>query len=524
MSDPNRLIQLHELGQSPWLDNLRRGWLTDGELARWVERGIRGPHVQPVDLPEGDQLAAPTTTSSSATSSPAGVDVTDAYWQLVTDDIEGALRLLRPVYDASDGVDGYVSVEVAPELARDSAGTEAAARDLHERIAEPNLYVKIPGTAEGLAPIQAMIGERRSINVTLIFSLERYAEVMEAYLAGLEAAEGDLSDVSSVASFFISRVDTEVDRRLDAIGTDEARALRGRAAVAQAQVAYQRFVETFRGPRWDALVARGRPGAAAAVGVHVHQGPGLPRHDLRRPAHRARHGQHDAGGHDRGVRRPRHRGPHRRRRPAVPPRPRWPPSRTSASTSRTSLACSRSRASPPSPRPSTSSSARWVPRPTSSARGARTDVHGDLVVVDDVPGEFAERVIEAFHARPHDAFSIAVSGGPTARACYQRLADDAGSQIDWWKVDVYWGDERCVPHDEPRLELPPRPGGAARAGRRGQRQLPDVLRRGPRRLPAPPRASSAGSTSSTSASAPTATWRRSSRARRPSTPTPVASS
>jgi transaldolase len=230
--------------------------LTDGELARWVERGIRGltsnPSIFQKAISSGtdyDEQFGDLITS--------GVDVTDAYWQLVTADIEGALRLLRPVHDSSDGVDGYVSVEVAPELARDSAGTEAAARELHERIAQPNLYVKIPGTAEGIAPIQAMISERRSINITLIFSLDRYAEVMEAYLAGLEAAEGDLSAVSSVASFFVSRVDTEVDRRLDAIGTDAARALRGRAAVAQAQVAYQRFVETFRGPRWDALVARG---------------------------------------------------------------------------------------------------------------------------------------------------------------------------------------------------------------------------------------------------------------------------
>ncbi len=112
------------------------------------------------------------------------------------------------------------------------------------------------------------------------------------------------------------------------------------------------------------------------------------------------------------------------------------------------------------------------------------DVHGELVVVDDVPGEFAERVIEAFHARPNDGFSLAVSGGDTARAAYERLADDAGTQIDWWKVDVYWGDERCVPHDSPGVQLPPGPHRPARAGRGRQRQLPDVLRGGPRPLPA----------------------------------------
>lgn len=256
MTEPTRLADLARLGQSPWLDNLRRGWLTDGELARWVDRGIRGltsnPSIFQKAISSGSDYDA-----QFGDAMRAGMSVTEAYWELVIDDIRGALALLRPVYDDSDGVDGYVSVEVAPDLARDGAGTEAAARALHERIAEPNLYVKIPGTAEGIAPIRTMIGEGRSINVTLIFSLERYTEVMEAYLSGLEAASGDLAHISSVASFFISRVDTEVDRRLEEIGTERALALRGTAAVAQAQVAYQRFRTTFSGPRWDALVARG---------------------------------------------------------------------------------------------------------------------------------------------------------------------------------------------------------------------------------------------------------------------------
>ncbi len=255
-----RLAQLLALGQSPWLDNLRRGWLASGELERWVDRGICGltsnPSIFQKAISSGhdyDEQFGRLITE--------GADIDAAYWDLVVEDIRGALAVLRPVYDRSDGVDGYVSVEVAPDLARDSAGTEAAARALHERIAEPNLYVKIPGTAEGIAPIQAMIGEGRSINVTLIFGLDRYAEVMEAYLAGLEAAVAagatDLSRISSVASFFVSRVDTEVDRRLGEIGTEAALALRGRTAVAQAQVAYQRFLATFRGARWDALVAHG---------------------------------------------------------------------------------------------------------------------------------------------------------------------------------------------------------------------------------------------------------------------------
>jgi len=250
-----RLQQLFdEQGQSPWLDNLRRGWITSGELQTWVDNGIRGitsnPSIFQKAMGTGNDYDQQLRELAQAT-------IDDAYWSLVVQDIEDALAILRPIYDASDGQDGYVSVEVAPALARDTDGTIAAARELHERIDEPNLYVKIPGTAEGIPAIRQMISEGRSINVTLIFSLDRYQEVMEAYLSGLEACEGDLAHVSSVASFFVSRVDTEVDRRLDEIGTPEALALRGKTAVAQAQVAYSLFLETFQGPRWEALVARG---------------------------------------------------------------------------------------------------------------------------------------------------------------------------------------------------------------------------------------------------------------------------
>ncbi|HET6832306.1 MAG TPA: transaldolase [Acidimicrobiales bacterium] len=254
------MSRLHDLyyeqGQSPWLDNLRRGWLTSGELVRWVERGVRGitsnPTIFQKAISSSDEYDA-----QFGELIGGGQAVDAAYWTMVTDDIENALSILRPVHDESAGVDGFVSVEVAPDLARDCDGTLASARELHERIAEPNLFVKVPATAEGVEAIGILIGEGRSINVTLIFGLDRYREVMEAYISGLEAYDGDLSQVASVASFFVSRVDTEVDRRLDAIGTDAALALRGKAAVAQAQLAYQRFVETFRGPRWQALADRG---------------------------------------------------------------------------------------------------------------------------------------------------------------------------------------------------------------------------------------------------------------------------
>jgi transaldolase len=189
-----------------------------------------------------------------------GRPVTDAYWDLVADDIGDALGVLRPTFDSSAGSDGFVSIEVAPELARDTDATIAAARQLHGRIAQPNLLVKIPATGEGVPAIQAMIAEGHSINITLIFSLSRYAEVIDAYLAGLETlAEGggDLASVHSVASFFVSRVDTEADRRLDAIGTGAALALKGQAAVAQAKLAYLLFRDRFAGERWERLAARG---------------------------------------------------------------------------------------------------------------------------------------------------------------------------------------------------------------------------------------------------------------------------
>jgi transaldolase len=242
--------------QSPWLDNLRRGYITSGELQRWVDRGVRGITSNPTIFQKAISAGSDYDEEFRSLVG-AGDSVQDSYWQLVIHDIEHALAILRPVYDGSDGEDGFVSIEVSPGVAHDAEATVAEARRFHTEIDQPNLYVKIPGTAEGVVAIQQMISEKRSINVTLLFSLERYGEVIEAYLAGLEAAEGDLSKVRSVASFFVSRVDAEVDRRLEAIGTTAALALRGKAAVANAQLAYELFRDRFSGPRWDALEARG---------------------------------------------------------------------------------------------------------------------------------------------------------------------------------------------------------------------------------------------------------------------------
>ena len=257
----SRLLALHnEQGQSPWLDNLRRGWITTGELDQWVASGIRGLTSNPAIFQKAIEGSADYDEQFVQLISD-GVAVDMAYWDLVTSDIRGALDALLPVYESSNGTDGFVSVEVDPALARETDETTGAARALHERLDAPNLMVKIPGTLEGLPSVRTMIGEGRSINVTLIFSVSRYSQVMEAYIAGLEDAVKagceDLSGIASVASFFISRPDTEVDRRLEEIGTDAALSLRGRTAVAQAQVAYSTFKTVFDGPRWQALADKG---------------------------------------------------------------------------------------------------------------------------------------------------------------------------------------------------------------------------------------------------------------------------
>lgn len=256
MSDTNLHALFAEQGQSPWLDNLRRGWIHGGELQAWLDKGVRGITSNPSIFQKAIE-GSDDYTEQFAQLLASGKSVEESYWGLVVTDIEDALKLTRPLYDQSAGLDGYVSVEVDPGLARDQGGTETAARHLWDTIDEPNVYVKIPATAEGVPAIRQMISEKRSINVTLLFSVDRYREVMEAYIAGLEAAEGDLSAISSVASFFISRVDVEVDKRLVEIGTDAALALRGKAAVANGKLAYRAFTETFSGPRWEALVERG---------------------------------------------------------------------------------------------------------------------------------------------------------------------------------------------------------------------------------------------------------------------------
>jgi len=256
MNPPSSAIaHLNDLGQSPWYDNLARPLLTGGGLAHLVEvDGIRGVTSNPTILDKAIG-AGEGYDEQLAQCAKQGLSIEDTYWNVVLDDIVAATDVLRPVFETHQGGDGFVSVEVAPTLAHDTAGTIAAASSLHARVDRPNVMIKIPATLEGIPAIEETIASGITVNVTLIFSLERHAKVIEAYLTGLErfvAAGGDPSTVASVASFFVSRVDTETDRRLA-----EGSPLRGKAAVANAKLAYELFRQRFSGPRWDALAAKG---------------------------------------------------------------------------------------------------------------------------------------------------------------------------------------------------------------------------------------------------------------------------
>jgi transaldolase len=254
----SRLHQLSELGQSVWIDSLSREWLRTGELQRMIDEdavvGVTSnPTIFQKAMSEGgwydDQLREVLAEED---------DLKEIFLRLAFDDIGEACDLLRPIWDRTQGLDGYVSLEVDPHLAHETDATIEEAQRFHETLERPNLYVKIPATKAGLPAIEEMIARGRNINVTLTFSLERYIEVTEAYIRGVERlveAGGDPSQVTSVASFFVSRVDTEADKRLDSIGGHDH--LKGRLAIANAKLAYQRYKEIFSGPRWEPLAAKG---------------------------------------------------------------------------------------------------------------------------------------------------------------------------------------------------------------------------------------------------------------------------
>jgi len=258
MADP--LQDLTTAGVSIWLDDLGRPLLTSGRLDSLVS----GRHV--VGITSNPTIFANAISGSGAYDdqiadlSRQGASTEEALRLLTVTDVRSACDVLRPVFEASQGVDGRVSIEVDPHLADDTAGAAAQARQLRRLVDRPNVLIKIPATEAGLPAIAACLAEGISVNVTLIFSLQRYAEVVQAFLDGMERAKAaghDLSDVVSVASLFVSRVDTEIDRRLDQLGTPEARALKGRGAIANARLVHQHFGEVFGGRRAAALAAGG---------------------------------------------------------------------------------------------------------------------------------------------------------------------------------------------------------------------------------------------------------------------------
>jgi transaldolase/glucose-6-phosphate isomerase len=258
---------LTRTGQSLWLDNLSRGLIMSGELARLRDAGVTGITSNPTIFEKAIDGSTDYDAAIAALMT-AGRRPDQMLWDLMLEDVQAAADIFRPVYDATGGADGFVSIEVGPAIAGDTRQTIAAAQDLHRRAARPNVMVKIPATPAGLPAIRYMIGEGRHTNVTLIFSVHRYEEVVEAYLAGLEdlqRAGGDLRQVSSVASFFVSRVDTKIDALLAARikpSTSprirrELERLSGRVGIANSKMAYWRFGELFSGPRWDALERAG---------------------------------------------------------------------------------------------------------------------------------------------------------------------------------------------------------------------------------------------------------------------------
>lgn len=265
MSD-NPVRRLHDFGQSPWLDFLSRGLLQTGELARLIEEdGIAGVTSNPAIF-EKAIVASDDYDEAIAELAAEGKNAQEIYELLTVADVQSAADLLRPLYDRTEGLDGYVSLEVDPHLALDTEGTLDEARRLHGKVDRPNLFIKVPATAEGLPAIEQLISEGLNVNVTLLFGLPRYREVAEAYIAGLErrAAAGEpVRGVASVASFFLSRIDVLIDPLLEemmAAGeprADQAKRLRGEVAIACAKIAYEIYHELFGGARFAALAERG---------------------------------------------------------------------------------------------------------------------------------------------------------------------------------------------------------------------------------------------------------------------------
>jgi transaldolase len=260
MATTNPLHVLEARGQSVWLDNLTRGILRDGFLRRLIEEdGISGVTSNPAIF-EKAMTSGTEYDQAIRELADMGLAAPAIYEAMAVRDIQDACELLRSKYDKTNGTDGFVSLEVSPHGARSADATIEEARRLWTSVNRPNAFIKIPGTPEGVPAIQRCLAEGININITLLFSLEAHKQVMEAHLAALEerARNGQpLATVASVASFFLSRIDTMVDKKLDAMKSPEAKALRGRAAIASAKIAYQNWLNTYKGPRWESLRSLG---------------------------------------------------------------------------------------------------------------------------------------------------------------------------------------------------------------------------------------------------------------------------
>jgi transaldolase len=254
-----KLHRLADIGQAIWLDYIRRSLITEGGLQDLVDKGVRGVTSNPSIF---EKAIARSDDYDEALRELKGEDLRaeEIYERLALEDIRMAADVLRPVYDETDGTDGFVSLEVSPELAHKTDATIEEARRLFKALDRPNVLIKVPATKEGIPAIETLIGEGVNVNVTLMFSLEQYRDVAEAYLSGLETLadnDGDLKHTASVASFFVSRVDVMVDEMLDQMDDPRAETIKGTIGIANAKMAYQRFRATFRGDRWEDLLDQG---------------------------------------------------------------------------------------------------------------------------------------------------------------------------------------------------------------------------------------------------------------------------
>ena len=313
----NPLKALNAFGQSVWLDYIRRNLISTGELARLIEQdGLRGVTSNPSIFEKAITGSTDYTKALEKLSAQKNLDAKQVYEALAIRDIQDAADVLRPVYDQTHRRDGYVSLEVAPYLAHKTQETIDEARRLWKAVGRENLMVKVPGTPEGIPAIQQVISEGININVTLLFAQDVYERVAEAYIAGLEAfakSGGKVGHIGSVASFFVSRIDTLIDSQIaDRIkksqNPSEQAALRdlvGKVAIANAKLTYQRYKKLFSGPRWAALASHGRANATGTVGQHEHEESQVFGCSVRGRTDRAGHGGHDSSGHLRRVSRPR---------------------------------------------------------------------------------------------------------------------------------------------------------------------------------------------------------------------------